>query len=856
MPRPRLFLIDTYGFIFRAYHARAKSGAPPMRTSKGLSTEAVFIFSGLLRRLMNTYKPEYIAAIMESDTQLHREQAYTEYKANRSEMPPDLKDQIPYIKRFLEAIRIPMLRYSGYEADDVIATIARRAVEQEMDVVIVSSDKDLLQLVDEHTQMLNPMKDDTWYDPAKVEEFMGVPPHQVADLLALKGDSVDNIPGAPGIGDKGARDLIAQFGSVEELLNRAAEVTKKTYRESLLANREQVEMSKRLATVHTDLPVEWSPDAVKCCPPATEELKELYRELEFYSMMKDLGPSEDSGPRDYAVLETPAAIQEYLATIPATALVAVAVQSTGKGSLAMTNIGLSSEAGQGRSLSAEHISELKAFLEDPARPKATHDLKSLLTFASQRGIELQGFVDDLMLYAFLLTSEPMSGELESLAARFLDRKLTAGVEESAACILELVEKLKPEVSAKGLRHLYDQVDFPLVPVLSRIERRGIRVETEQLKVLSTRMDTEIQRLAAEIYHLADKTFNINSPQQLSKVLFEDLALPSPVKYGKGKTTSTAADVLEGLAEQYPIAGLVLEYRQLTKLKGTYVDALPTLLDENGRVHTTFNMAVASTGRLSSSNPNLQNIPIRTELGREIRAAFVPRPGWVLIAADYSQIELRLLAHMSQDPVLVDAFTRNQDIHARTAAEVFGVEPAHVTSDMRRVAKTVNFGVIYGQTGFGLAKTLGIDRKEADRYIESYFQVYAGVKRYIQETIETARQTGACATLLGRHRTIPDMLSRNPSARTFAERTAVNSPIQGSAADLIKLAMIELERDLSSEKYQAEMLLQVHDELLFEAPPAEVDDLKTLVKHRMEKVYDLTVPLVVDVGSGPSWRDAK
>ncbi len=857
MPRPRLFLIDTYGFIFRAYHARARSSAPPMRTSTGLSTEAVFIFTNMLRKLAKTYKPEYIAAVFESIGPTLREQEFAEYKANRAEAPPDLGEQISYIRRLLEAMRIPILEFKGYEADDVIGTLARRAEEAGFDVVIVSSDKDMLQLVTGRISMLNPAKDDTWYDPAKVTEFMGVQPSQVADLLALKGDSIDNIPGAPGIGDKGATDLISKFGSVEAALERAAEVERKMYRESLQNNRERILLSKKLATIETSVPIEFSIDMVRAREPDLATLKQVFKELEFHSHLKELGPSEDTRARDYQSLGTPEAVDAWLAAIPAGAPLAVAIHKSAEGEFALDTVGLAWKRGETRAVPLQLMDRLRPLLEDAARPKIACDVKSVLLAFAKLGVEARGFAHDVMLYAFLLDADPGSCTLDELAHRRLDLRLGAAPEQHADYALELNEDLSQEIDARGLRNLYETIELPLANVLVRVELTGVLIDSNELKRLSDLMETEIARLTGEIHGMAGKPFNISSPQQLGRVLFEDLKLPAPVKYGKGKTISTAADVLEDLAEEHEIVRKVLEYRQLTKLKGTYVDALPALIDpRTGRLHTSFNQTGAATGRLSSSNPNLQNIPIRTELGREIRAAFIPRPGWKLIVADYSQIELRLLAHMSRDAVLVEAFRNGEDIHTRTAAEVMGIPPLMVGPEDRRRAKAVNFGIVYGISPFGLSQQLGISRGEAELYIRSYFERYVGVKKFIENTIAEVRRTGVTRTLLGRERPIPEMNSRNPSARGFAERTAVNSPLQGTAADLIKLAMVRIDRRLREEEYQAAMLLQVHDELVFEAPPEEAQKLSGMVKHEMEQVYPLEVPLVADIGVGENWRDAK
>jgi DNA polymerase-1 len=844
---PRLFLIDSYGFIFRAYHARARTGAPPMRTSSGVSTEAVFIFSNMLRKLSKSFVPKYMAAVFESIGKTHRETEYAEYKANRSEMPDDLAQQIPLVRRLIDGLQIPIVQYAGFEADDVIGTLSRKAAEAGCEVVIVSSDKDMLQLVTERVSMLNPAKDDAWYDPAKVKEFMGVEPRNVADFLGLVGDTVDNIPGAPGIGDKGAKDLIAQFGSLEAALDRADEVTRKMYRESLQNNRERILLSKKLATIDCDVPVEFALESFRVREPDVEPLKALYKELEFFSHLKELGPSEDTRERNFAALGSADQLKEFVGAGEAAMSVAFSAE--------MNEFGLACRTCEARTLPEKRMEELRGFLEDPARPKAAADLKALTLEMLKRGVRLAGFRDDISLYAFLLDADPSGCSLDALVERRLDLKVGPRADERALFIHELNERLRPEIDRRGLRKLYEEIESPLTAVLARMEHTGIRVDAEALARLSESMETEVWRLTAEIHASAGREFNVSSPQQLGRVLFEEMGLPAPVRYGKGKTISTAADVLEALATEHEIVRKVLEYRQLTKLKGTYADALPALIDPaTGRIHTSFNQAGAATGRLSSSNPNLQNIPIKTELGREIRAAFVPKEGWKLVVADYSQIELRLLAHMSEDPVLIDAFRQGEDIHTRTAAEVLGVPPMMVTKEARNSAKAVNFGIVYGISAFGLAANLGISRKEAEVYIRNYFERYAGVKRFIDETIAETRRTGVAKTMFGRERPIPDMNNRNPNARGFAERTAVNTPIQGTAADLIKYAMVRVDGALAG--MQARLLLQVHDELVLEAPPEEVEPVKKMVCAEMQGVAELLVPLIAEVGVGDSWRDAK
>ncbi len=822
-----------------------------MRTSAGLSTEAVFIFHNMIRKLMTSYKPDYIASIFESTEPTFRSESFAAYKANRTEMPHDLGEQIPYVRRMLQALHIPILEFAAFEADDVIGAIACREHPHPLEVVIVSSDKDMLQLVNDRVFMLNPMKDDEWYDAAKVEQFLGVKPSQVADLFALKGDSIDNIPGAPGIGDKGARDLIARFGSVEAALERAQEVERKMYRESLLQHRDQVMLSKQLATIQTQVPIEWELESLRAQPPNNSALKALYKELEFFSLLKDIAPEDDSATRDYKTLSDADAISEWMSKRPPDAPLAIAIDLTN------SFFGLSYRAGEGRAITFSMLDAVRPTIQSETVPKIAHDAKAFLIGLASMGIKPQNVIEDVMLYAFLLCADPGGCSPENLAERFLDRKLNAAAEQQAEATLAVTEMLRPQLERQELLSVYREIDLPLTPVLAQMETTGIRIDTAVLAELSGRLSARIESIAEKVYELAGHPFNINSPQQLGKILFEEMALPSPVKYGKGKVVSTAADILEALAPAYPVAQLVLDYRQLMKLKGTYIDALPQLIrPQTGRLHTTFNQTGAATGRLSSSNPNLQNIPIRTEEGREIRAAFVPEPGWNLIVADYSQIELRLLAHMSRDPVLVESFTNNEDIHTRTAAEVFKVNPLMVSAEMRRSAKAVNFGIVYGQTPFGLAQQLCIDRKEAELYIRRYFERYAGVREFIDRTIAEVRQSGVAKTLLGRRRPIPDMQSRNPAARSFAERIAVNTPLQGTAADLIKLAMIRIAALLDKEKMQSRMLLQVHDELVFEAPPSESDHLKELVRAEMQNVYELSVPLLVDVGSGPNWRDAK
>ena len=836
---PRLFLIDSFGYIFRAYHARARTGAPPMRTSKGVPTEAVFIFHNMVRKLMASHKPDYLAAIFESTGPTFREAEFAAYKANRTETPPDLLEQIPLVRRLLEAMKIPVLEFPGFEADDVIGGLAQRYAANGYEVVIVTSDKDLMQLVTDKITMLNPAKEDAMYGPEQVKEFLGVAPSQVADLLALKGDAVDNIPGAPGIGEKGAKDLILRFGSVESALEHAAEVEKRTYRESLQNNREQILLSKRLATVDTSAPVDCSLEELALTPPDADAIREIYRELEFFTFLKDFEKSTPAVVRvaEFGSFETAAELAAFCGTGP----VAFALDESCLG-----------VAVEGKAISGPRALAA-ALLHDEKIEKIVHNAKDIFREYENAA----AITRDVELEAFLLNADPGGCRLESLSETHFGEKPLPGAAAKADLIWKLAAKLGPRVAEEGGLAVYKEIDLPVSPVLARMERTGIRVDTAVLGGLSSQMETEITRLTEEIHALAGHSFNINSPLQLGKVMFEEMNLPVQGKTGKTKNYSTGADVLETLAVEYPIAAKVLEFRGSSKLKSTYVDALPTMIKPGtGRVHTTFNQTGAATGRLSSFDPNLQNIPIRTSLGREIRAAFVPEPGWVMIAADYSQIELRLLAHLSKDAVLVDAFRNGEDIHTRTAAEVFGAAPMFVTPEMRRSAKAVNFGIVYGQTAFGLSQSLGIPRGEAQLYIKNYFERYAGVRRWIDQTIAQVRAVGYALTMHGRRRPIPEIQSRNPNLRGFAERTAVNTPLQGSASDLIKLAMIRLDKELDQEKMKTRVLLQVHDELLLESPAEEAEAAAVMVKRVMEGVAKLEVPLLVEAGVGPNWRDAK
>jgi len=895
-------------FIFRAYHAMARQR--PMSTKTGVPTAATYVFVNMLRKLRDDFSPEYLAAVFDVGaptirnqqaeaittirkfdikTQTFKEAQYGGYKANRTEMPPDLVQQIPYIRRALEGYRIPILQLEGYEADDVIGTLARKAAAESHPVFVVSSDKDMLQLVNEKVHVLNPPKDNLICDAAKVEEILGVPPSKVVDVMALRGDAVDNIPGAPGIGDKGSVELIQRFGSVEQALEHAAEVEKKTYRESLQNNRDNILYSKQLVTIDCDVAVELDVAAMKAGEPDVESLRALFAELEFTSLLKELLPVVEVKEGDYREIASKAEFEDYLRGLGEGAPLALAIptehtesiyaegavedeepQPAQSGLLALQpanaedqsaaakRIAVSNAPGAGAMIALEDralADRVKSALEDAAVPKTVHDLKLALHYFLEQGIALAGVKHDSMLYSYLLDPTYSSHSLPEVALRRFNLKMSGNLAEAADVTGRLASALRIEIDEQGLTSVYEEIDAPLVPVLARMEDAGVKVDPAVLGEMSVKLQREAATKARDIYERCGMEFNINSPKQLGDVLFNKLALPMPSKYGKGKKISTAVDVLEGLAADHEVPRLVLEYRQLTKLKSTYVDALPALIrSQSGRVHTTFGQTGTATGRLSSANPNLQNIPIRTELGREIRAAFIAEPGHVLLAADYSQIELRLLAHFSKDKLLVEAFRRGDDIHTLTASQVFGVPPLMVTPEHRRQAKVVNFGIVYGLSAFGLSQQLGIEPGEARKFIDAYFEKYAGVRAFIDATIEQTRRDQKVKTLFGRIRPIPDINSKNATQRGFAERTAVNTPLQGTAADLIKLAMIRIDKEIRKRGLKSRMTLQVHDELVFEVPESEVDVMRPLVREHMEEGYSLAVPLRVEIGVGTNWRD--
>jgi DNA polymerase-1 len=913
--KPPIFLLDTMSFIFRAYHVMQRQR--PMSTRTGVPTAATYVFVNMINKLRRDFAPQYFAAVFDVSAPVFRDERastmktirkwniktqqfdevdYGGYKANREAMPADLAQQLPYIRRALEALHIPILQHEGFEADDVIGTLGARAAEQGIPVFIVSSDKDMMQLVNEHVKVLNPMKENLILDRDKVVEVLGVPPERVIDVMALRGDAIDNIPGAPGIGDKGSVDLIQQFGSVEAALDHAAEVKRKTYRESLENNRDAVLLSKELVTIHTQVPVPLELERMRTTAPDLAACRALYSELEFTTLLKELAPEAPAVPVELILQPDDAQTRAFLAaarthgfaialeTSPleeaaeqiseaeaeaaedeSPALRTMMLDFSAPADAATPNAappvqpslraGVAAEPGAALLLP---VPTLRALLEDETVPKQVHDLKGALRTLAAEGIVLRGVRDDLMLLSYLINPTHSTHRLSDVAARFSPRPLQAQgdetLPEAAHAIHMLAPVLRKDIEEEKLADVYETIDKPLVPVLLAMEQAGVRVDLSALRTMEEKLSNEMRRVSEEVYAQSGHRFNINSPKQLGDVLFNKMDLPRPLKYGKGKVISTAQDVLEELAEHHTVPHLVLEYRQLAKLKSNYVDSLPLLADSDGRVHTTFNQVGTATGRLSSINPNLQNIPIKTALGREIRAAFIASPGHLLLSADYSQIELRLMAHFSQDPLLLRAYREGEDIHTLTASEVFGVPPSEMSKETRNRAKAVNFGIVYGISPFGLAANLGIDQKEARLYIDRYFERYAGVRAYIDQVLEQTRAEQRVRTLFGRSRPIPDIQSRNANLRGFAERTAVNTPLQGTAADLIKVAMIRIDKRLREEKLNARMTLQVHDELLFDVPESEAETLRSLVKQEMEHVIELTVPIVADAELGANWRD--
>ena len=938
--RPRLYLIDGYALIYRAFFAMISR---PLISSKGENTSAAFGVTKFLLKIIEQHEPDYLGVVFDAGTS-QRHEVFPEYKATREKMPTELESSIPRVREIIEAFRVPVLELQGYEADDVIGTLARKAAEQELEAVIVSGDKDFYQLVRDGVCLLNPGRggpaavEEEWVDVGNADERLGVPPERVTDYLGLIGDTSDNVPGVPGIGPKTAIKLIEEYGPMEEILAHAEEIKGKRAREALQEHRENALLSKQLVTILTDLPTELDLDALVREEPDRERLRTILLDLEFHSLVRDYAapdaePAEER-PVSYQLLGRAEQVADLVGRIRNRGRFAVDTETSStdptRADLAGISIALEEGKsyylpfghregrGQGRGdrgqgggnreqgtrdsdagshgsaqneliehstfnlppLLSPEMEPLVELLEDPAISKVGQNLKYDLLVFRRAGLELRGIEFDTMIASYLLDPGRREHGLDSLALQYLDHRTTTYEEvagkgknqipfaevpigtardyacEDADITLRLADRFAPELKRLELDELFRTIEMPLVEVLAEMEWVGIRIDEDYFAELDKRFAAEREAVQQEIFREAGEEFNIGSNIQLREIMFEKLELPVIKRTKTG--ASTDASVLEELAARgHRLPELLLEFRQLDKLQSTYVEALPKLVNpETGRIHTSFNQTVASTGRLSSSDPNLQNIPIRTEMGAEIRRGFIPAEGLVFFSADYSQIELRILAHYSEDPAFLRAFRAGEDIHRQTAALIFGVPLEEVTREMRDRAKTTNFAIIYGIGPYSLAGRLGMSVAEAKEFIERYFERFPGIRRYLDEQIELAREQGYVETLTGRRRYIPEIHSRNYNVRSFGERAATNAPIQGSSADLIKIAMIGIHRSLREGDSRARMLLQVHDELLFETPPEEISMLEELVRTRMEGAADLRVPLRVETGTGQNWLECK
>ena len=895
--KPLLYLIDGSSQMYRAYHAPIRTAEGTLlRNSAGIPTNAVYIFVTMLRKLLKEQAPAYIAASFDLPGRTFRDDLAADYKAHRAPMPDDLAGQIPLVHRACEALGVPIITHERYEADDVIGTLALRGAAAGYGIVIVTGDKDFFQLVNDDIRVFNPRDDGTWYDAAGVLEKFGARPDQVVDVLALMGDSIDNVKGVPGIGEKGARELIGTWGTLDALLEHAPEVPGKKYREALLNHEAEARASRELLVIHTDVPVPFEVDALRYRGPSREACYQLFSDLGFRSLTMEYAPTADSITKDYALVTDSEGLERLAQEIREARRFALRVIPDQPGAMRAKIVGLavSTHARTARYIPMRHsgmhtgpqltvaetLSAFKPLLEDASIEKVGHDLKFDAMVLARQGITLRGLGLDTMLASYLLDATRSGHPLEETALEHLGykalteedlcgrgSKATAVADlppdgtltfagERADLSLQLADTLTPLLKAVGLDEVYTRLERPLVPVLVDIERAGVRLDTAALAAQSRRIENELIARNAQIFELAGEQFNIASPQQLSRILFDKLQLPALRRNAKTRTASTAADVLEELALTHDLPRLILQWRELMKLKGTYIDALPLLVNpETGRVHTCFNQAVAATGRLSSSDPNLQNIPVRTETGREIRRAIIAEPGHVLISADYSQIEFRVLAHLADDPVLVDAFREGADFHERTALKIFGTDSGRDPHDLRSTAKMVNYALLYGKTAFTLAKDIGVTPQVAQEFIDAYFAGFPRVRAFIDQTLEDARNTGVVKTLYGRRRLVPELNSRNVQIRQAAEREAVNMPIQGTAADILKLAMIDTHAALARVP-TARMILTVHDELLFEVTAERADETAAIVRETMQNAAELRVPVTVDVGIGPNWADAK
>lgn len=929
MADKKIFLLDAFALIYRAHFAFIKN---PRMNSKGENTSATFGFVNTLIQLLEQERPSHIAVVFDPPGPTFRHVEFPEYKANREEMPDDIRLAIPMIKRLVDACNIPCLEVSGFEADDVIGTVAKKASEHGYKVYMVTPDKDYAQLVTDQVFLYKPARMGNGidiYDPAKVVDKFGVPPELIADFLGLKGDKVDNIPGIPRVGDKTAVELINQFGTVEEIVARAEEITKKSIKASVIENGAQGILSKHLATIKVDVPVEWNEDHLKMGGGDAPSAIALMEELEFRRTkerllstvcfqtgegQKDLfgnsvgggatfaePPSEevsaapsdaldiDTRAHDYQLIKTKAELADLISKIKKRKLFCFDSETTSLKAREAELVAITISLAPGSAYllhfpeNAPHLEEwlemLKEVFASEEIVKVGQNLKYDMLVLKNYGVEVSMPLFDTMLAHYVINPD-RKHNMDSMAQEILNYEAISittligkkgknqgtmrdvSVEElldyaceDADITLALKEKLEPELDATQVREVLEKVEHPLIPVLTDMEHIGVRINEDHLQEFSKELEVEMDRVEKEIYKLAGMKFNINSPRQLGEIIFEKLNLAKGKKTKTGQY-STREEELVKLADSHDLPAAVLHYRKMGKLKSTYVDALPELVyDKTGRIHSTFSQAVTATGRLSSQDPNLQNIPIRTEMGREIRKAFIPTEGYTLLAADYSQVELRVMAALSQDPGMMEAFQQGQDIHRATAARVFGVPFDEVDGDMRAKAKMVNFGIIYGISAFGLAQRLKIKRGEASDIIDAYFEKYPKVKSYMDESIDKARELGYAETIMGRRRYLPAINSGNRTEKGFAERNAINTPVQGSAADLIKLAMIEIHKEIKARGLKSRLLMQVHDELVFEAHDSEIEELSALVKDKMENAYPFNVPMVVEIGLGKDWLEA-
>ena len=841
MPKERLFLIDATAFCYRAFYA-----IRGLSTSFGQPTNAIYGFLNMFLKILKEKKPEYLAACFDVSRDTFRQKKFADYKSQRPSMPDELSSQIPIIKQIISAYRIPIFEKEGYEADDIIASLAEKAKKNGMASVVVSNDKDLLQLVDKDITVLSPHKEgDIIYDSDKVLERYGINPKQIADIVALTGDAVDNIPGVKGITEKRAVELIQKFGSLESLLEHVDEISPDKVKKIIEDNQEQIKLNRELAVLDKDMELDFGPDKFKIGEPDYKELFKLFKQLEFKALLKNLPVVEEKKPDLEVSILKDKELKDLLS-------------GQDKLFLYCNNCDDLVFCVRDKFFRTDSIgTNLKAILADPKIKKISHNLKKIKISLNKGKIVLEGLLFDTMVAAYLINPSKADYSLPELAWDYLEKSIrTDSMDntEGLSIILELVPKLEKELHDKKLFKLFSEIEMPLVEVLAEMEITGIKLDPELLKKLSKDLEKRLARLIADIYKISETEFNINSPKQLREVLFEKLKLPVVKKTKTGP--STDEEVLNKLADKHELPAKLLEYRQLTKLKSTYIDALPGLVDsETGRIHTSFNQTGTETGRLSSSNPNLQNIPIKTDLGKRIREAIIAfSERSYLVSCDYSQIELRILAHISQDKTLTSAFKEDSDIHKKTASLIYGLDEKDVTDSMRETAKRVNFGIVYGLSAYGLSRDLKIGQEESQGFIDAYFARYPKVKDYIDKQIASAEEEGFVTTILGRRRYLPEIKNKNQSIRSLAQRQAVNTPIQGSASDIIKLAMVEIHREIKEKGFKSKMILQIHDELLFDVPEDELKEFIVLIKDKMEHVLELDVPIKVDIKIGRNWSE--